>query len=1120
MTPEANSRMLEQLAQLSPEKRALFEARLKEKLQGSGNKTGIVRGEESSTAAPSFTQQRFWFLDQLEPNLPVYHEWTAVRLRGPLDAAALEDSVNAVVRRHEALRTTFSVRDGQPIQVIAPALKIPVHVIELQNFPASGRWDEARRLATAETQRPFDLASGPLLRVTLFRMEGEEHILLLTFHHIVIDAWSATIFYRELGAIYAALLRKQPAGLPELPVRYSDFAVWQRAWLNSPAFASQLSYWRKQLAGLTPLQIPTDRPRPHRQSYRGEQQSVVLAAPLAASLQAISQSAGASLFMTLLAAFQVLLHRYTGQDDIVVGSPIANRNRREVEGLIGCFTNTLALRSDLSGNPEFRTLLSRVRATVLDALTHQDLPFEKLMEELPQERDLSRTPIFQVMFVFNNTALKFNQFGSVQAEPVDFQSTIARFDLTLSVMELESGLKAELIYNTDLFDEVTARNMAGHLQTLLGGIAADPERRIANLPLLTTAERNQLLTAWNDTHTDYPRNACLHELFEQQVNRTPDAEALVFENERLTYRELNARANQLAHYLRTMGVGPELSVGICLERSVDLLVGVLGVLKAGGTYLALDPAYPAERIAYILQDSQPQVLLTQASVLPSLPAVAARVLCPDSERQAIAQQPESNPDGTANAGNLAYILYTSGSTGRPKGVEIEHRSAVALVDWTRHVYPQEEIAGVLASTSICFDLSVFEIFVPLSRGGKIILALNALHLPTMPAASEVTLINTVPSVMAELIRNNALPASVTVANLAGEPLKKALTEPLYKHKSVRRVFNLYGPSETTTYSTFSLVDRTSGAEPTIGRPIANTQVYILDSQMQPVPAGVIGELYIGGEGVARGYRNQPELTAEKFLRNPFLPEDRNGRMYKTGDLVRYLPLSSGGDALSGANLEFLGRRDNQVKLRGFRIELGEIETVLSQHPAVREAVVVAREDVPGDTRLVAYIRTTDAQDPSPDSLKNTLSDHVRRSLPHFMVPAAFVFLDAMPLTPNGKVDRRSLPAPIATHRSAPDTFTPPGTPTEKRIADIWTSLLGVDQAGIHDDFFALGGHSLLATQVISRCREAFETEISLISLFEERTIAGLAGRIDQIRLSRELQQTVYTENEVREEIAL
>lgn len=1105
MQSNTPSNLLDQIAQLSPEKRALLELRLQEKLQSSSTapKVDTTRRAEGTVAPLSFNQLRFWFLDQLEPDLPVYHEWSAVRLRGALQRAALEQSLNAVVHRHEALRTTIELRAGEPVQIVAPTMSIPLPVVDLCNVPDAQRWEEMKRLAGAETARRFDLARGPLWRATLFQLAAQDAILLLTFHHMVIDAWSATILYRELGTLYRAFAQQQPAPLPALPMQYTDFTLQQQAWMQSDRADVQLAYWRTQLADLTPLQLPTA-PRANRQTYCGAQQPVPLSAALVKALNQLSQQQGVSLFMTLLAAFQTLLHRHAGQADIVVGAPIAGRNRAELEALIGCFTNTLVLRSDFADNPPFRTLLSRVRSTVLDALAHQDLPFEKLVEELQPARDLSGTPLFQVMFVFNNTALDFDQFGEVEATPVAIASTIARFDLTLSVMELETGLQAHLNYNTDLFDEATIARMVGHFQTLLAGIVADPDQSVGDLPLLTAAEHRQLVVEWNATQTTYPREKGLHQLFEEQAARTPNAVALVFEEQRLTYQEVNQRANQLARHLQSLGVGPEVPVGVCVERSSEMVVGLLGILKAGGAYLPLDPAYPPERVAFMLEDGEPLVLLTQEALLPTLPDSAAQLLCLDRDWHTIATQPTTNPVCAVTGNNLAYILYTSGSTGRPKGVEIEHHSPVALIDWTRQIFTAEEIAGMLASTSICFDLSVFEIFVPLSRGGKVILAPTALHLPTLPAAAEVTLINTVPSAMTELVRNHAVPENVRVVNLAGEPLKNALVQQVYAQAKVQRVFNLYGPSEDTTYSTFSLVTEGITTEPTIGRPIANTQAYILDAQLQPVPIDVIGELYLCGAGVARGYRNRPTLTAEKFLSNPF----GAGQLYRTGDLARYLP---------NGDIEFLGRRDNQVKLRGFRIELGEIEAALAHHPAVQEAVVVVREDASGGPRLVAY---TVADASLRDDAALALRSHLRQTLPDYMIPATFVCVDALPLTPNGKVDRRALPDPVSTHHRQTATFVPPTTPTEETVAAIWSDLLGLERVDIYADFFELGGHSLLATQVINRCRETLATDIALLSLFEERTIAGLAVRIEQMKLAQTLQQTTAAAAEPREEILL
>ncbi len=1118
--PEIPSKLMEQIARLSPEKRALFELRLKERQQHAEDGSAMARSDARNAVPLTFAQQRFWFFDQYEPEIAINNEWTAVRLRGPLRILALKQSILALMQRHDALRTTVVMQDGQPVQRTSTQMSVALQVIDLQSrqdLCAAERFEEAKRQAQKETRRHFDLARGPLFRIQLFKLAAEEHLLLLIFHHIVIDAWSATIFYRELGAFYNSFLHEQPLALPPLPMQYADFAQQQEKWLQSPAYDKALAYWKKQLADLVsaPLQLPTDFPRPPKQSYRGAQQPIKFSAALLLALKELGQQEGASLFMTLLAAFQTLLHRYTGQLEIVVGTPIANRGGSAIEGLIGCFTNTLALRSSFSQGQSFRRLLRQVRNTVLDALSHQEMPFEKLVWELQKERDLSRTPIFEAMLVYNNTALRFNQFERLQVEPVAIENTVAKFDCSLFVTELETEFLAHFEYNADLFAQPTMARMVQHLQTLLSGIVAAPDLLISELPLLSDFERRQMLLEWNATAPSVtapgPNPQCLHQLFAAQVERTPEAVAIVCETQRMSYRELNARANQLAHHLQKLGVGAEVPVGVYMERSIEMVVGILGILKAGGAYVPLDPAYPPGRLAFMQEDAAPLALLTEAKLLDSLPAtsVASRVICLDKDWPDIAQHPVRNPLSAATGNSLAYILYTSGSTGRPKGVEIEHCGPMALIAWALQVFTKDEIAGTLASTSICFDLSVFELFVPLCSGGKVILVSNALHLPLLQSQDEVTLINTVPSAMTELVRNSALPASVKTVNLAGEPLKNALAQQVYQQTLVQKVYNLYGPSEDSTYSTFALVQKGASAEPTIGRPIANTQTYILSGALQPVPIGVIGELYIGGAGLARGYRKRPALTAEKFIPSPF----GTNRLYRTGDLARYLP---------DGNIEFLGRRDNQVKLRGYRIELGEIEVALSLHSQVQDAVVIVRTSDFGDKRLLAYV-TVDATLPEAEAA-TTLSTHLRKTLPDYMIPSAFVVLRALPLLPNGKVDRQALPAPVALQSSDANSFVPPRTPLEASIAEIWQKVLELPQVGIHDDFFALGGHSLLATQVISRCRQIFAVEIALVRLFEERTIARLATAISHLTLSQELQEAQGKANELpselREEISL
>jgi amino acid adenylation domain-containing protein len=859
---------------------------------------------------------------------------------------------------------------------------------------------------------------------------------------------------------------------------------------------NQLTYWKQQLKNApSVLELPVDYPRPPVQSFRGAKQFLELPKSLNSALKLLSQQEGVSLFMTLLAAFQTLLYRYTDQPNIVVGSPIANRNRTETYPLIGLFVNYLALHTNLSGNPTFLELLEQVREMTLEAYAHQDLPFEKLLEELQPQRSLSYSPLFQVMFVLQNAPIGKLELPGLSIAPVEVENVNAKFDLTLAITETESGLHCRWEYNTDLFDAATIERMAGHFQILLEGIIANPKQRVAQLPLLSAAERHQLLLEWNDTKAEFPSDKCIHELFEQQVEQTPDAVAVVYENQQLTYQQLNCRANQLAHYLRSLGVGPEVLVGIYVERSLDMVVGLLGILKAGGAYVPLDPAYPTDRLSFMLKDAQVSVLLTQRHLVEKLFEPQARVVCLDTDWEAMLRSvcskgfdfSESAVSGV-KPNNLAYVIYTSGSTGQPKGVAIEHHSTVALLNWATQVFAPKHLAGVLASTSICFDLSVFELFVTLSWGGKVILAENALHLPTLPSAEEVTLLNTVPSAIAELLKIEAIPSSVQIVNLAGEPLQNRLVQQLYQRDTVQQVFNLYGPSEDTTYSTLALVKK-GGSNVTIGRPIANTQIYILDSHLQPVPIGVPGELHIGGAGLARGYLNRQELTQEKFISNPF-SDDPHSRLYKTGDLVRYLP---------DGNIEYLGRIDNQIKIRGFRIELGEIETTLSQHEDVQANCVIAREDTPGDKRLVAYVVANKDSTPTIQQLRQFLT----AKLPEYMVPSTFVMLAEMPLTPNGKVDRRALRAPDV-QSEITQTYVAPRTPVEEILAQLWSQVLKLKRVGITDNFFELGGHSLLATQLVSRIRTTFKIELPLRRLFAAATVAQLAQEIQQQQQQLEL----------------
>lgn len=1038
----------------------------------------IERVDRDRDLPLSFSQQRLWFLAQLEENSTPYNEYSLVKIDGALQVSILEDCLSAIVERHEILRTTFPLVNGTPVQVIAPTSDITCRLIDLQDLSEIEQLSEVQRLATALAQKSFDLAKGPTMLVRLIRLSSHAHVLLLCIHHIVADGWSRGVFLKELSTLYQTFLTGNKNLLPELPIQYVDFACWQRKWLSGKVLKTQLNYWKQQLAGAPPLlKLPTDRMRPAVQTFQGAKFKFQINLELTQELLNLSQKSETTPFMTLLAILVTLLSRYSGQDDILIGSPIANRNYQQTESLIGCFVNTLVLRTQVKGNPSFCELLNQVRQVALDAYAHQDVPFEKVVEALQPERNLSYSPLFQVMFVWQSTPMEKFELPGLTLTPLEMENFSAKFDLTLAIDNTEQGIIGSWEYNSDLFDEGTIARMSQHFQRLLEAIVSNREQQVGKLPLLTEAEQYQLLLEWNSNYKEYACNQCIHQLFEAQVERTPDSVALRFAESVLTYRELNTRANQLARYLRRIGVKPEVLVGIFVERSVEMVVGILGILKAGGAYVPLDPAYPQERLAFILEDAQVPVLLLQQELVDRLPKHHAQVVCLNTDMEDISQESQDNLTSEIRPHNLAYVIYTSGSTGKPKGVAIEHYSTVHLLHWAEEIYTMEQLAGVLASTSICFDLSVFELFVPLSWGGEIILVENVLHLSTLPNKKNITLINTVPSAIAELLRVNDIPEGVRTVNLAGEPLQNSLVQELYQREKIEQVFNLYGPSEDTTYSIYSLVTKGYSKTPVIGRPITNTQVYILDCHLQAVPIGVPGEIYIGGAGLARGYYKRPELTAEKFIPNPF----GDNRLYKTGDLARYLP---------NGNIEFLGRIDRQVKIRGFRIELGEIEEVLAQHPGVQENVVTICEEQPGDKRLVAYVVPAE---------KSTTSSEIRSflksKLPHYMVPSAFMLLKAMPLTPNGKIDRRALPKPENSSRNLVD-FLEPRTSTERIVANLWAEVLRVKQPGIHDNFFELGGHSLLVIQIIARLREMFKVDLPVRYLLEEPTIAKLAEAID------------------------
>jgi amino acid adenylation domain-containing protein len=1049
-------------------------------------------GEEPLARRPgappllSFAQQRLWFLARLQPGNPYYNLAGALRLRGRLQPAALAAAASEIVRRHETLRTRYREDDGVPLPAVAAALPVPLPLVDLAALPADRRAAAARAQAAGLAGLGFDLAAEDPLRLRLLRLDAGEHLLLFSLHHIAADGWSFGILTAELAALYPAALAAAPSPLPELPVQYADFAGWQRRRLRGARLDALNAFWRSSLAGAPPaLALPLDRPRPAgRGGLRVASVPLRLGAEVAA-LRRLGQGEGATLFMSLLAGFSVLLGRASGQDDVLVGAPVANRTRPELEALIGLFVNTLALRTRLHGDPDFRALLRRVAASTLAAYDHQELPFERLVEELQPERSLERSPLFQALFVLQNAPGAPLALAELELEPIGLgRAGGAQLDLTLALAEDAAGLAGSLEFDPELFDRTTIQRLAGQLSALLAAAAAAPGTRLSELSLLSPPERHQLLAAWNDTAAGERPDACLHELVLAQAARAPQAVAVVWGEHRLSYGDLDRQVAALAARLQRLGVGPEVRVGLALERSADLPVAALAVLAAGGAYVPLDPQYPAERLAFMAADSRLALVLTHQRLLPRLPPLStlgARVLAldvggaPDGAAEPAAPAPGA-AGRAGGPGNAAYVIYTSGSTGAPKGVVIEHRAAAALVAWAVAAFDREELAGVLAATSICFDLSVFELFVPLAAGGTVILADDVLALPGLPAAGEVTLLNTVPSAMAELLRASAVPASVRTVVLAGEPLRRELAARVWELAGVRTLWNLYGPTEDTTYSTGIRMSRGPRA-PTIGRPLAKARAYVLDGAGHPAAIGVAGELWLAGAGLARGYLERAPLTAERFRPDPFAAAwgERGGRLYRTGDLARTLP---------DGQLELLGRRDHQVKVRGFRIELGEVEAALGALPGVGEAAVVLDDRLPGGG-LAAFV--------SPGSLAgDELRESLRRTLPAPFVPARIVALDALPRTPNGKVDhealRRCAPAAAAPHHAETAA-----TPAEEVLAAIFAEVLELPRVGREDDFFRLGGHSLLALRVVSRVRRAFGVELPVGALFENPTVAALAA---------------------------
>ncbi len=1021
----------------------------------------------------SFAQQRLWFLEALTPGSSLFNTPLALRLTGQFDEAALAQACQALVQRHESLRTTFTAVSGTPQQLIHDDWPVTLDKI-------SASVDALDAVLQTAVQKPFDLEAGPLLRFHLLRLGPTEHILLLVFHHIVFDGWSAGIVVDELVALYEAISHMRQPDLPELPIQYADYALWQRDWLTGETLQAQLDYWQNQLAGELPLlQLPTDKPRPAVKTHRGAFASVLLTPELTSQVMTLCQQTGSTPFMLLLAAFKVLLHRYTAQEDILVGTPIANRQQAELEGLVGFFVNTLVLRSQVDGWQTFRQLLSQVRDTATSAYDHPDVPFEKLVELLQPERDLRYDPLFQVMFTYQEASVAKRPLPTLTISPIDLDNGMAQFDLTLSISREADQFRCSLNYNTDLFTPETIQRMLAHWQTLLTGLLEQPDSPIGQLNMLTPAEKQQLLVDWNETAVALPEIAFAHELFAHRAEQAPKATALIYGQRQMSYAMLNAKANQLAHALQARDIGPESKVGIFVNRSFEMVIAVLAVWKAGGAYVPLDPAYPADRLRYMIDDADLALVLTTSALYEKLPAAVATAVCLDQEwDDQIGSQPTSNPISQVTLNNLAYVIYTSGSTGRPKGVGVTHRGLVNFGLAMAQRCEISEQSRILQFASFSFDASVADFLQALLNGAALVLAdkddlLMGPDFVQLMQQQKVSVVTLPPSALA-LLHPADFPALRTVIS-AGEACS---AEIVAKWAVGRHFVNGYGPTEGTV-GALTAVLTTNNPTPVVGQPLSNTQIYLLNPQLQPVPLGVAGEIHIAGRGLARGYLNRPALTAEKFIPNPFA-QNGGERLYKTGDLGRYLP---------DGRIEFLGRLDHQVKIRGFRIELGEVEAALRQHTAVQDALVLAHENGSG-VQLAAYV-VGDAAG------LGDLRPFLNQSLPAYMVPAAFVVLEKFPQTPNGKIDRKALPAPDGHLPTTDETFVAPQDALESQLVHIWQDVLKLPSISTDANYFEMGGHSLQAVTLFAAIEKQLKVRLPVSLLFAAPTINQLAAAIRQ-----------------------
>jgi amino acid adenylation domain-containing protein len=1040
----------------------------------------------------SFAQQRLWFLDQLEPGTAAYNLARAFRITGPLDPNSLSLAIEAVMRRHESLRTVFDSVDGDTRQIVLSDVNVNVPIIDLTGTPEHSREAEALRIASEEGKKSFDLTKGPLFRAVLLHLGPDQYLLALVMHHIITDGWSIAVLFREITSCYHSITNGQESNLPELPLQYAEYAQWQREYMTGEVLAKQVGYWKSKLAGAqTILDLPTDHPRPTTHSWHGATEELILDSKVLAELKRFAQNEGGTLFMVALAGFQALLRRYTMQDSILVGTPIAGRNELEIENVIGLFVNTLIFRADFNDNLTFRDLVRQVRAFALEAFAHQDVPFEKLVEELVPQRLVDTTPLFQVMFTFQNIPKQVLEIPGLVMKEVPFETGIAKFDLSAEVFE-NNGLHCRFEYNTDLFDRLTIRRMLNHFQNLLNAAVKNPDLPLPEIPLMSAQERHQVLVEWNDTTADYARDLSIHEAFEQQVVRSPDSTALLFKGKKFSYQQVNEDANRLAHHLIKRGLQPGALVGIALQRSAEMVVALLAVLKAGAAYVPLDPSYPIERLTFMLQDSGVWGVVTISDIKEKLRHQMSNVVAADADGELVGTEPANNPASSRDSGQRAYIIYTSGSSGTPKGVEGTHRAAVNRFAWMWRTYPFQAGEVCCHKTNLGFVDSVWEIFGPLLAGiPSVIIPQEVVRDPEellrTLALHRVTRIVLVPSLLRTLL-DQAPDLRQRVPKLkmwscSGEVLPADLAKRFLASLPEATLLNIYGSSEVAADVTCHQVTERDGTDSVpIGRPISNTQIYLVDAALRPMPIGVRGQIVVGGDGLAAGYWNRPELTAVRFVRNPLAPS-RSPRLYCTGDLGRYR---------ANGDIEYLGRADSQVKLRGMRIEMREIEAVLASHPLVREAVIGLHGEGEQE-KLAAYLVPRNGQPPEVRELRRFL----RSKLPEHMAPASYWLLERLPLLPSGKVNRKALALDGATPLTDQGKLVLPSSDVERKLASIWQELLEVEQVGVDQNFFELGGHSLLVLQMIARIRNAFETELPVRSVFEKPTIAALTDELQK-----------------------